>query len=156
MIDWLSVVCCSEVWWGGMQFCFFQAEDGIRDAEEGLEFRRVRFRSEESAARRPELRILQAEGRRVVVIGEHLGITPPADHRTQGLLGGVRRHVILQFVEEAAFRCLMAGAFVQHAAHMRSEEHTSELQSLMRISYAVFCLKTKTKENQKQKINYIS
>src|SRR3546814_2589902 len=26
-------------------------------------------------------------------------------------------------------------------AHMRSEEHTSELQSLMRISYAVFCLK---------------
>src|SRR3546814_2671527 len=28
----------------------------------------------------------------------------------------------------------------------RSEEHTSELQSLMRISYAVFCLKTKTKK----------
>src|SRR3546814_4814217 len=27
----------------------------------------------------------------------------------------------------------------------RSEEHTSELQSLMRISYSVFCLKTKTK-----------
>src|SRR3546814_2212996 len=26
-------------------------------------------------------------------------------------------------------------------AHLRSEEHTSELQSLMRISYAVFCLK---------------
>src|SRR3546814_8704933 len=29
---------------------------------------------------------------------------------------------------------------------IRSEEHTSELQSLMRISYAVFCLKTKTKK----------
>src|SRR3546814_996409 len=29
----------------------------------------------------------------------------------------------------------------------RSEEHTSELQSLMRISYAVFCLKTKTTTN---------
>src|SRR3546814_4551233 len=29
-------------------------------------------------------------------------------------------------------------------AHGRSEEHTSELQSLMRISYAVFCLKKKT------------
>src|SRR3546814_5031774 len=28
--------------------------------------------------------------------------------------------------------------------HQRSEEHTSELQSLMRISYAVFCLKKKT------------
>src|SRR3546814_10094120 len=29
--------------------------------------------------------------------------------------------------------------------HARSEEHTSELQSLMRISYAVFCLKKKNK-----------
>src|SRR3546814_7596836 len=32
-------------------------------------------------------------------------------------------------------------------ANLRSEEHTSELQSLMRISYAVFCLKKKTKDN---------
>src|SRR3546814_8904622 len=32
----------------------------------------------------------------------------------------------------------------QPALHSRSEEHTSELQSLMRISYAVFCLKKKT------------
>src|SRR3546814_8367788 len=32
----------------------------------------------------------------------------------------------------------------------RSEEHTSELQSLMRISYAVFCLKTKNKTNNQQ------
>src|SRR3546814_3321574 len=30
-----------------------------------------------------------------------------------------------------------------HKIHLRSEEHTSELQSLMRISYAVFCLKQK-------------
>src|SRR3546814_9483309 len=40
---------------------------------------------------------------------------------------------------------------------LRSEEHTSELQSLMRISYAVFCLKQKTKmkynrDNQIHKI----
>src|SRR3546814_5287040 len=32
--------------------------------------------------------------------------------------------------------------FVAGAREIRSEEHTSELQSLMRISYAVFCLKT--------------
>src|SRR3546814_1667962 len=32
----------------------------------------------------------------------------------------------------------------------RSEEHTSELQSLMRISYAVFCLKKKTKQSMTQ------
>src|SRR3546814_1494499 len=36
------------------------------------------------------------------------------------------------------------------AFEMRSEEHTSELQSLMRISYAVFCLKKKTSEEIKQ------
>src|SRR3546814_1465661 len=34
----------------------------------------------------------------------------------------------------------------------RSEEHTSELQSLMRISYAVFCLKKKTKNTKSIKI----
>src|SRR3546814_3833485 len=33
---------------------------------------------------------------------------------------------------------------------MRSEEHTSELQSLMRISYAVFCLKKKKKKETTQ------
>src|SRR3546814_8854259 len=34
------------------------------------------------------------------------------------------------------------------AARRRSEEHTSELQSLMRISYAVFCLKKKTQQQR--------
>src|SRR3546814_10524537 len=36
----------------------------------------------------------------------------------------------------------------------RSEEHTSELQSLMRISYAVFCLKKKKKINNKHDTTY--
>src|SRR3546814_9233107 len=35
-----------------------------------------------------------------------------------------------------------------HRARWRSEEHTSELQSLMRISYAVFCLKKKNKHKR--------
>src|SRR3546814_4090375 len=39
----------------------------------------------------------------------------------------------------------IAGAFAREGARVRSEEHTSELQSLMRISYAVFCLKKKNK-----------
>src|SRR3546814_2061852 len=37
------------------------------------------------------------------------------------------------------------------SAPLRSEEHTSELQSLMRISYAVFCLKKKITQKEKQK-----
>src|SRR3546814_2982111 len=43
------------------------------------------------------------------------------------------------------------GAEVTDCRVRRSEEHTSELQSLMRISYAVFCLKKKNKQN-----NYIN
>src|SRR3546814_5139588 len=40
----------------------------------------------------------------------------------------------------------------QRPGIQRSEEHTSELQSLMRISYAVFCLKKKNKKNTRQKV----
>src|SRR3546814_6878570 len=44
---------------------------------------------------------------------------------------------------------------VAEACHLdRSEEHTSELQSLMRISYAVFCLKKKTRSNCKSAVGY--
>src|SRR3546814_10241601 len=43
-----------------------------------------------------------------------------------------------------------------HEAHRRSEEHTSELQSLMRISYAVFCLKKKKKDRQKKQTTTIT
>src|SRR3546814_9804964 len=42
-------------------------------------------------------------------------------------------------------RRLNQNEFLTFAKGLRSEEHTSELQSLMRISYAVFCLKKKNK-----------
>src|SRR3546814_8475964 len=55
-------------------------------------------------------------------------------------------------------RALLVTGFVQglgeEAVHIlppRSEEHTSELQSLMRISYAVFCLKKKNTNNQQHR-----
>src|SRR3546814_1500143 len=43
--------------------------------------------------------------------------------------------------------CSLPVGQVQGAVTTRSEEHTSELQSLMRISYAVFCLKKKQHEH---------
>src|SRR3546814_7289450 len=49
---------------------------------------------------------------------------------------------LVDYAKSAAqrgLRAIVAGA--GGAAHLRSEEHTSDLQSLMRISYAVFCLK---------------
>src|SRR3546814_8914329 len=58
-------------------------------------------------------------------------------------------------VGEPAARGIAEAGVVLGAAH-RSEEHTSELQSLMRISYAVFCLKKKRTKNMhqvKQSIN---
>src|SRR3546814_9567424 len=64
----------------------------------------------------------------------------PAAEREQALatyFAGIFRAVRFG-IDEAHGR----GAAVQY----RSEEHTSELQSLMRISYAVFCLKTKTNQ----------
>src|SRR3546814_5384221 len=48
--------------------------------------------------------------------------------------------------------CRLRGAERIRPALLRSEEHTSELQSLMRISYAVFCLKKK-KQKLKQSNN---
>src|SRR3546814_3244398 len=60
-------------------------------------------------------------------------------------------------------RSLGAAGLAEHALHLRycldqpvgllarSEEHTTELQSLMRISYAVFCLKKKNTDKQQNK-----
>src|SRR3546814_6227175 len=60
---------------------------------------------------------------------------------------GTAKGQVLEQVGEAA---LLFGFEHRADVHPRSEEHSSELQSLMRISYAVFCLKKK-----KQKHNYI-
>src|SRR3546814_3626536 len=51
-------------------------------------------------------------------------------------------------------RCSESG--IAAAGVARSEEHTSELQSLMRISYAVFCLKKKRNANKKKDTNTIT
>src|SRR3546814_5946212 len=45
--------------------------------------------------------------------------------------------------------CSASSGFTPPDRQRRSEEHTSELQSLMRHSYAVFCLKKKTKNKEK-------
>src|SRR3546814_3028480 len=57
-----------------------------------------------------------------------------------------------QTASKAAFQ-LASGPLVSNEQFSRSEEHTSELQSLMRISYAVFCLKTHKNKLQTNKQN---
>src|SRR3546814_5148736 len=58
------------------------------------------------------------------------------------LFGPPRTHLVVATVA-GVFVSVMLGCGLFAAAFYRSEEHTSELQSLMRISYAVFCLKNK-------------
>src|SRR3546814_5833990 len=65
-----------------------------------------------------------------------LGIPSPQAAQTL-LLGGIGT-----LPGETGLRAAYAG-IVDRYGQSRSEEHTSELQSLMRISYAVFCLKKK-------------
>src|SRR3546814_991042 len=69
-----------------------------------------------------------------------------ADARRQHVHRGDRFAVIVQTHVEGLDVLGVVGDH-NRAADVRSEEHTSELQSLMRISYAVFCLK---KQNNKQ------
>src|SRR3546814_6018031 len=47
---------------------------------------------------------------------------------------------------------IIGGAGAKPLLGRRSDEHTSELQSLMRKSYAVFCLKKKKEQNKKQSL----
>src|SRR3546814_9269740 len=66
-----------------------------------------------------------------------------------GATGGVINYVTTTAPENGDWlnRVTLEGStddFEDHGFHYRSEEHTSELQSLMRISYAVFCLKQNT------------
>src|SRR3546814_4793946 len=61
-------------------------------------------------------------------------------------LATVQRLQLLEYVG-IRLRTTLVMPHILHPGGHRSEEHTSELQSLMRISYAVFCLKKKTKEN---------
>src|SRR3546814_3208990 len=79
--------------------------------------------------------------------GNHLAISGPSDSTDvarvalRKLYRDLKRgHVVDAAEIDAALRMASGGVEI---AQDRSEEHTSELQSLMRISYAVFCLKKK-------------
>src|SRR3546814_5891179 len=74
----------------------------------------------------------------------------PAEGERRQRLAGVVQHAFLDddVVAPRAERDLDHGHPHWARCRSRSEEHTSELQSLMRISYAVFCLKKKTRQHR--------
>src|SRR3546814_6299255 len=71
---------------------------------------------------------------------------PAAERRPPRIIFGESEATAFQFRE---FRPLR-----RSDASSRSEEHTSELQSLMRISYAVFCLKKKKQQKTTNNTHY--
>src|SRR3546814_7419806 len=84
------------------------------------------------------------------------GFVAPSDRITLGVIGtGKQSHGLTsQFIKLDECRVIAAcdvykgklDRFIRETdRRYRSEEHTSELQSLMRISYAVFCLKKKNR-----------
>src|SRR3546814_2882611 len=81
-------------------------------------------------------------------LGSDIGIAPPDDERVGGksaaALGCYDERIDLQLHDRdrlAERKPLHRLDRVEGGREVRSEEHTSELQSLMRTSYAVFCLK---------------
>src|SRR3546814_5590566 len=77
----------------------------------------------------------------------HRAIRPDTFAEIQQMGRCVQTRLITRLLQDSSqhVRC--------RAFAVRSEEHTSELQSLMRISYAVFCLKKNNIENIKQTIS---
>src|SRR3546814_5191674 len=94
--------------------------------------------------------------RRAVDIGDGGNDQPRAervrdeDDLLDPLLLGQRFQEIAE-IADVVVHVRLIDDIAQNLALRRSEEHTSELQSLMRISYAVFCLK---KKNKKQSEHY--
>src|SRR3546814_4956083 len=70
-----------------------------------------------------------------------------ADHVAHGAVPAIDDEQVDAFGREPLERLVERGPARRGLEPHRSEEHTSELQSLMRISYAVFCLKKKNTTN---------
>src|SRR3546814_1284788 len=115
------------------------------------------------AARSPIMQaVVDAAGRGVAVLGvcngfqvlTEAGLLPGALMRNAGLnfvcrdvaltVGTSQSAFTSRYDEGETIRVPVAHHDGNYFADDRSEEHSSELQSLMRISYAVFCLKKKT------------
>src|SRR3546814_10804256 len=129
--DWSSDVCSSDLY-------------GVSSVEELLAAIEPITRSGRGrGSGRP---VLLVNGRRISGFGAVRNIPPEAIAKVEVFpeevalqYGYAATERVVNIVLKPSFRQISAEA----EAGVRSEEHTSELQSLMRISYAVFCLKKK-------------
>src|SRR3546814_4363754 len=125
--DWSSDVCSSDL----------DMDAAMNSRSEKLTIRDARV-------------VVTCPGRNFVtlVIETDQGVTGIGDATLNGrelaVASYLSDHVIPNLIGRDAHRIEDMWQFLYRGAY-RSEEHTSELQSLMRISYAVFCLKKKKK-----------
>src|SRR3546814_7549934 len=133
--DWSSDVCSSDLEIGGVKLAITSPEDAAAEAGQ---------MAERIARAAPDARL---DG---FLLSE---MAPPGVE----LILGTRRDPLFGPLVMVGLGGVTAELFEDVAIRLRSEEHTSELQSLMRISYAVFCLKKKntkhigTKQKDKHK-----
>src|SRR3546814_9746448 len=131
--DWSSDVCSSDLWPRARP-------RAVRRAP------RLQSRSWRSSNRAWRLSFAV-----IGVVGKDAGRTPQllGEHRAREQMRPGRA---AEREQQVGPRPLGIVETVGGADQERSEEHTSELQSLMRISYAVFCLKKKKKTHTQNKI----
>src|SRR3546814_9900775 len=141
--DWSSDVCSSDLRQVGRQDFLKRLEIGGDDLEDEVDFtvEHVTF------ADFGNVRHVLFEFGEIA-----LGLALEADHREHGDRIAQRGRIEFGVIP------LDRAGFLQRAdaAQARSEEHTSELQSLMRISYAVFCLKKKKNQTSQHNSDHES
>src|SRR3546814_5089122 len=81
-------------------------------------------------------------------LGRCLDDVPEVGSRLQQVAEQWEEVAVLVIAQNDAIIAVVEDKALADGVDRRSEEHTSELQSLMRISYAVFCLKKKKKTNR--------
>src|SRR3546814_10013075 len=90
------------------------------------------------------------------ILGHRHGVAAMAFHAQRQSLQAAQGEEAVEGTLNGADGVLQKGKLIGQSgvvADHRSEEHTSELQSLMRISYAVFCLKKKRRKNTMKSTN---
>src|SRR3546814_1605781 len=133
--DWSSDVCSSDL--------NRQRGDFARPGVQVLQARLVDRRQMKAAAGSRLDQALAGEHMQRIPHRRHAACQQLCQHRRVEAISRpklMRHDPLLDRVIDA-----FGGMARVHCTRCRSEEHTSELQSLMRISYAVFCLKNKNK-----------
>src|SRR3546814_9024214 len=138
IIDWSSDVCSSDLLLAGL------AQVRADLGEQQHAFAHARARAQPAADDGLGLAAAVARHPGGVRIGGIDGIEAVFDEGVEDVEAGG----LVQGPAEDVAAQDQRGDLKAGAAKRRSEEHTSELQSLMRISYAVFCLKKKKKKNK--------